>query len=181
MRGKIFRDMLIIGTLALGVAYAAAHKETVYETLGLVLPETPDKHDTSRAATTQMTHLTGSVVSIPKSTTDGQFWTHARVNGGTVHFLVDTGASAVALTVDDAKRAGIKTDRLKYNVPIATAGGENRAAYVTIEQISVGAVTIRDVRALVVPEGLSTSLLGMTFLGELQKVEATPNALILRL
>ena len=123
----------------------------------------------------------GSVVSIPKSRRDGQFWTDARVNSGHVKFLVDTGASAVALTLNDAKKAGIRTHELNYNVPISTAGGKNMAAYVDLKSISVGAITLRNVRALVVPEGLDTSLLGMTYLGQLQKVEATPNALLLRL
>ena len=85
------------------------------------------------------------------------------------------------MTPEDARKAGIKLDKLDYNVPISTAGGENVAAYVTLKSISVGAVTVRNVKALVVPEGLSTSLLGMTYLGQLQKVEATPTSLILRL
>jgi len=123
----------------------------------------------------------GTVVSIPKSKSDGQFWTDARVNSGYVKFLVDTGASAVALTLDDAKKSGIRTHDLEYDVPVSTAGGTNMAAYVELKSISVGAITIRNVDALIIPEGLNTSLLGMTYLGELQKVEATPNALLLRL
>jgi len=73
----------------------------------------------------------------------------------------------VALTLNDAKKAGIRTRDLQYNVPISTAGGRNMAAYVDLRSISIGAITLRNVRALVVPEGLNTSLLGMTYLGQL--------------
>lgn len=183
MSGNILRDSVIIGALAIGVAMAAANREDIYDKLGITPPPPTEKVTilTTPHEAETMRPLSGAAVSIPKSKADGQFWTNARVNSGHVKFLVDTGASSVALTPEDARRAGIRLNQLEYNVPIATAGGENVAAYVTLKSISIGAVTIRNVRALVVPEGLNTSLLGMTFLGELQKVEATPNALILRL
>jgi len=123
----------------------------------------------------------GSTVTLRKDQASGQFFTHARVNSGRVHFLVDTGASSVALTLNDAKKIGIKPRDLNYNVPISTAGGRNYAAIVTLDSISVGAITIRNVQAFVVPKGLEISLLGMTYLGELQKVEATRDTLFLRL
>lgn len=183
MHGNILRDSVIIGILAIGVAFAAANREDIYEKLGVELPNPSEKAATFTAPpkTETMRPLSGMAVSIPKSKVDGQFWTDARVNSGHIHFLVDTGASSVALTPEDARKAGIRTNELDYSVPISTAGGENVAAYVTLKSISIGAVTVRNVRALVVPEGLNTSLLGMTFLGQLQKVEATPHALILRL
>jgi len=121
-----------------------------------------------------------SVVTIPKNPQDGQFWTQARVNTGSIRFLVDTGAGMVALTERDAKKAGIKTGNLDYDVPISTAGGENMAARVTLDRISVGAITVKNVDALIVPEGLDISLLGMTYLGELQSVQANRNTMTLR-
>jgi aspartyl protease family protein len=121
-----------------------------------------------------------SVVTIPKNPQDGQFWTQARVNTGSIRFLVDTGAGMVALTETDAKKAGIKTRNLKYDVPISTAGGENMAARVTLDRVSVGAITVKNVDALIVPEGLDISLLGMTYLGELQSVQANRNSMTLR-
>jgi len=185
MSGTVLRDVIIIGGMAIGVAYAAANREAIYEKVGLT-PATSSQtqvepQQTPAAQQVAVTKLSGMAVSIPKSRSDGQFWTDAKVNSGIIRFLVDTGASSVALTPEDARKAGIRLNELKYNVPISTAGGENTAAYVTLKSISIGSVTVRNVRALVVPEGLSTSLLGMSYLGELQKVEATPNALILRL
>lgn len=186
MTNSILRDTTIVGILAVGVAMAAANREKIYEYAGLTPPEQRvEATETANAALQRppetVRTLSGVAVSIPKSKSDGQFWTDARVNNGVVNFLVDTGASAVALTPEDARRAGIRLHMLEYNVPISTAGGENVAAYVNLKSISIGNVTVRNVKALVVPEGLSTSLLGMSYLGELQKVEATPNALILRL
>lgn len=121
-----------------------------------------------------------SVVVLRKNPQDGQFWTNARVNTGTVRFLVDTGAGMVALTAQDARKAGIRTRDLDYDVPISTAGGENFAAQVTLDRISVGAITLKDVDALIVPKGLDISLLGMTYLGELQSVNTNKDTMTLR-
>lgn len=185
MGNTVLRDVIIIGAMGTALALAFANKEKLYAAAGITLPAAPALETVQAAPVAAVKAVPkghqGSVVSIPKSHSDGQFWTDARVNSGHVRFLVDTGASSVALTLNDAKKAGIRTRELNYNVPIATAGGRNMAAYVDLKSISVGAITLRNVRALVVPEGLNTSLLGMTYLGQLQKVEATPNALLLRL
>ena len=186
MANTLIRDVFLIGGMATLAALAMANRSVIYEKLGLSPQSAPaeavqpnaNEPDVQFQATNR---LQGTAVSIPKSKADGQYWTEARVNNGYVKFLVDTGASTVALTPEDARRAGIRLDQLTYDIPISTAGGENIAAAVTLKSVSIGAVSIRNVRAIVVPEGLSTSLLGMTYLGELQRVEATPNALILRL
>ncbi len=130
---------------------------------------------------TRKKQTSASVVMIPKDSRSGQYHYKGRVNSGYVDFLVDTGAGAVALTLADARKAGIKDRDLKYDVPISTAGGRNYAARVTIDQLALGGIMLRDVEALVVPKGLETSLLGMTWLGQLQEVKATSNALLLRL
>lgn len=181
MAGNIIRDVIIVGVMGVGVATAAANRETIYEYLDLKPQTSETSGPIAQETVNTVKPLKGMAVSIPKSKADGQFWTDARVNSGHVRFLVDTGASSVALTPEDARKAGIRLNNLTYDVRISTAGGENKAAYVTLKSISIGSVTVRNVRAIVVPEGLSTSLLGMTFLGELQKVEASPSALILRL
>ena len=185
MGNTVLRDVIIIGSLCFSLAMAAANKDKLYAMAGITLP---DQENSAPQAVTEPEQFkpvsvqqSGSVVSIPKSRRDGQFWTDARVNNGHVRFLIDTGASSVALTLNDAKKAGIRPRDLNYNVAVDTAGGRNMAAYVQLKSISVGAITLRNVKALVVPDGLSTSLLGMTYLGQLQKVEATPNALLLRL
>ena len=121
-----------------------------------------------------------SVVSIPKNSRTGQYHYKGRVNSGYIDFLVDTGASSVALTLTDARRAGVRDSDLRYDVPISTAGGRNYAARISLDQVALGGIILRDVDAFVVKDGLETSLLGMSWLGRLQEVKATPSALLLR-
>ena len=97
-----------------------------------------------------------------------------------MRFLVDTGASVVALTGEDAKRLGFDPQFLTSNVPVHTAGGETRAARIHLSSLSVGGARVEDVDAMVVQQGLTTSLLGMSYLGRLSRFEATPQALVLK-
>jgi aspartyl protease family protein len=84
------------------------------------------------------------------------------------------------LTQDDARRLGIEPQSLEYNAKVMTAAGPARAARVKLDSISVGEAQIRDVDALVIENGLNTSLLGMTYLGRLSQFEATQTAMIFR-
>jgi len=111
---------------------------------------------------------------------DGHFWAEAEVNGARVRFLVDTGATAVALTTTDALRLGFAPKDLDYSYTVTTASGPARAAAVKLASISVAGARVADVDALVIEKGLDTSLLGMTYLGRLSRFEATPSSLILR-
>jgi aspartyl protease family protein len=111
---------------------------------------------------------------------DGHYWAEADVNGHAVHFLVDTGASDVALTLDDARRLGFEPKTLVYGYQVTTAAGPVRAAKVNLASVAVSGAQVRDVDALVIEKGLKTSLLGMTYLGRLSRIEATPTSLILR-
>jgi len=88
--------------------------------------------------------------------------------------------SAVALTPVDAQRLGLDLASLHYDRPVVTANGQTKAAAVTLAHITVAGARVDDVNALVVREGLSTSLLGMSYLGRLSRFEATKTALILR-
>jgi aspartyl protease family protein len=123
--------------------------------------------------------LAGGDASVSKAP-DGHFWADADVDGHAVRFLVDTGASAVALTPDDARRLGIDPTGLNYNYAVSTANGQARAAQVKLASISVGGARVENVDAFVLDHGLETSLLGMTYLGRLSRFEATQNAMILR-
>ena len=111
---------------------------------------------------------------------DGHFWAEAEVNGREVRFLVDTGATDVALTADDARRLGVNLSSLTFDRDVSTAAGMSKAAHVDLDYVSVAGARVDHVSALVLQSGLSTSLLGMTYLGRLSKFEATQNALILR-
>jgi aspartyl protease family protein len=111
---------------------------------------------------------------------DGHYWAEAQVDGRWIHFLVDTGASTVALTRQDAQRLGFDLDNLVYDRPVSTANGKTLAAEVKLDRVSVAGARVDGVDALVVKDGLASSLLGMSYLGRLSRFEATPTALILR-
>lgn len=110
---------------------------------------------------------------------DGHYWAEALVDGRHVRFLVDTGATVVALTLDDARRLGLTKD-LVFDHAATTASGPVRAARVKLASVSVSGAKVADVDALVVEKGLQTSLLGMSYLGRLSRIEATPTAMVLR-
>jgi aspartyl protease family protein len=111
---------------------------------------------------------------------DGHYWADAEVNGEAVRFLVDTGATAVALTPADAQRLGIRLDQLKYDYTVGTAAGQTRAASVKLASVSVDGARIDNVAALVIEKGLDSSLLGMTYLGRLSSFQATRQSLFLQ-
>lgn len=109
--------------------------------------------------------LDGSLTVTLAKSANGHFEVNGRVNGARVHFLVDTGASSVVLSKEDAERAGIDTSSLAYNVPISTANGRATAASITIASLQIGDIQRENIRAMVTQEGLMTgSLLGMNFL-----------------
>jgi aspartyl protease family protein len=111
---------------------------------------------------------------------DGHFWADGEVNGAHVRFLVDTGATAVALTPQDAQRLGIDLSALHYGYSVMTAGGRARAAAVKLASVDVAGARLDDVDALVIEKGLDSSLLGMSYLGRLTSFQATRQALVLR-
>ena len=110
---------------------------------------------------------------------DGHFWANGQVDGAPVRFLVDTGASKVSLTLQDARRLGLDPSRLTYDQTVRTADGQSQAARVRLKSVSVNGARVADVDALVISEGLPASLLGMSYLGRLSRFEATRSSLVL--
>jgi aspartyl protease family protein len=111
---------------------------------------------------------------------NGDFDISARINGARVAMVLDTGASSVVLTRDDAKAAGLPLEVLSYTAIIDTANGRTHAAPVRLDRIAVGGLVERSVDALVAQPGqLKTSLLGMSFLNRLQSWEVRGDRLLL--
>lgn len=108
---------------------------------------------------------------------DGHFYADAMVNGAQVHFLIDTGASMVALTPADAQRAGIALPAER--VTARGAGGTIEVAPVVIERIAIGPLEARGVTGAVARE-LPVSLLGQSFLERVGRVEISGDTMILR-
>jgi aspartyl protease family protein len=95
--------------------------------------------------------------------------------------LLDTGASTVVLSANDARAIGIDTTKLRYVIPVDTANGKTLAARITIKSLAVGPIKLRRIEALVAGEGdLRESLLGMSFLNRLRSYEVTGDFLVLR-
>jgi aspartyl protease family protein len=110
----------------------------------------------------------------------GHYVASAEINGRAVDVLIDSGASLVALSFDDAQRAGIYVHDGDFTERAHTANGVARVAPVTLDRISIGDVSVSNVAATVSePGSLSTSLLGMSFLSRLQRVDMRPGVLIL--
>src|SRR4051812_16311632 len=113
----------------------------------------------------------GRTLSIPRDAR-GHFQTDGRIDGQRVEFMVDTGASVVALNEKSAARFGLRPSRSDYKATVNTANGIIKAAPTRIAMIDLGGVIVRDVDAMVLPdEALSENLLGLSFLSKLKRFE----------
>ncbi|WP_203294285.1 retropepsin-like aspartic protease family protein [Maricaulis parjimensis] len=110
---------------------------------------------------------------------DGHYYIDARVNGGLVTFLVDTGASMVALDLVDAQAAGIRTQSLEFDLPVQTAAGQAMAAPVIIPTLVLAGHRFENVPGVVI-QGGGRSLLGMSILNQFDGLEIRDDRLILR-
>ncbi|MEO0467005.1 MAG: TIGR02281 family clan AA aspartic protease [Pseudomonadota bacterium] len=171
---------LVIGGLIVGGAVWLVGDILAPRTQG---PETPVLAEVeapaSQPAPEQEFQLSATAAML-KLENDGHYWASAAVDGTAVRFMVDTGASTVALTYNDAQRIGIRLAPEDFRWTINTAGGEVMGASVRLDEISIGRVTVRNVEAMVLREGLTQSLLGMTFLSQLESYEFRRGHLIMR-
>lgn len=111
----------------------------------------------------------------------GHYHAEAEINGRRVNVLVDTGATMVALTYEDAGTLGLPVRDSDFTHRVSTANGFGRIAPVMIDRISIGDITVRNVRGAVMEPGkLGTTLLGMSFLGRLQRVDMRAGTLVLQ-
>ncbi len=114
-----------------------------------------------------------------KAGSRGHFVVEAEINGETLRFLVDTGASSIYLTPDDAAQLGWTPQRLTYSERYQAAGGEIRAAPITLRTLRIGQLELYDLPASVGESPGAISLLGMTFLKSLESYEVRGDTLIL--
>jgi aspartyl protease family protein len=109
----------------------------------------------------------GSGTQVFPADLQGHVYIDALVNGVPVHFLVDTGATLVSLTMNDARAAGLDPNGIAFTVRTSTANGPSEGAPVTLHDVRIGQMPIYDVRALV-HRNLGISLLGQSFLTRLR-------------
>ena len=111
-------------------------------------------------------------IEVPRSP-DGHYYLTLEINGAPVDFVVDTGASDIVLTQEDAARAGIASENLAFIGRAFTANGEVRTAPVRLEEIAVGGIVDHNVPASVNEGEMFSSLLGMAYLQRWDKIEIT--------
>ena len=110
----------------------------------------------------------------------GHFKVEGRVDGRRMDFMVDTGATVIAIPEREAARLGIHPARREYTAQISTANGTILAAPTQLAMVEVGNITVRNVRAVVMPDAaLSENLLGMSFLSRLRRFEMADGRLLL--
>lgn len=110
----------------------------------------------------------------------GHFQTDGRIDGQRIGFMVDTGASVVALNERSAAQIGVRPSRNAYTTVVSTANGKIKAARTQIAMIDIGGLIVRDVDAMVLPdEALSENLLGLSFLSKLKRFEFAGGKLVM--
>jgi len=132
-----------------------------------------------KAATETVALASGRSLDIPRDPR-GHFQTDGHIDGQRLNFLIDTGASLVALNEKSAARFGLRPSRSDYNATVTTANGAIKAARTRLAMIELGGLVVRDVDALVLPdEALSENLLGLSFLSKLKRFEYANGKLVL--
>lgn len=151
--------------LKAGVSQALDHN------LAQRLQEAPERKDDI--------HSPGQVTLEPSD--DGHFTATALINGRPVSVLIDTGASIVALSHEDAERVGVQVSPDDFTKRVQTANGIAKVAPILLESIKIGEITLYNIEAAVSEPGrLGTTLLGMTFIGRLSRAEMRGGVLILQ-
>ncbi|MGA2127163.1 MAG: TIGR02281 family clan AA aspartic protease [Xanthobacteraceae bacterium] len=172
-RGQLFQALeaavfwVVLGLLlAVGYSYRFELRDVGDRLLGELMPGRSMSH--------------GRTVEIAR-TRNGDFQVGTQVNGARIAMVLDTGASAVVLTQEAAKAAGLPLEVLSYTVSVDTANGRTHAAPVTLDRLSVGSLIERAVPALIAQPGqLKVSLLGMSFLNRLESWEVRADKLMMR-
>lgn len=172
---------VVLGGLAIGFFVEAPSSEVVKAPETTAKPPAeakPRRAPSSQSAQPAATARWGGETRLA-ARGDGHFYATALVNGQPIEFVVDTGASTVALTVDDARRAGLAVDTTRFDVVGTGASGPVRGHPVTIQRIAVDGREVRAIQGVVL-EGLEVSLLGQSYLSRMAEVRMSGGEMILR-
>jgi aspartyl protease family protein len=110
---------------------------------------------------------------------NGHFYVYAKVNGELVRFIVDTGASNVALTVEDARRVGLKFEPGEFQYVGEGASGPVRGKLVRLNRVDIEGKTVDDVSGVIL-EGSNLSLLGQSYLARMGEVQMVGDTMVLK-
>lgn len=172
--GPIILLLVTVVSVGLIAPHLSVHTEGAVGT-AVPLPATPAKAPAS-AESSHEAWLTGGTVLDRQS--DGHFYADANVNSHQTHFLVDTGASIVALTGTDAQAIGLTwadSDIVRIG---QGASGTVYGVPVRLDHVELGGFEADDVQAAIIPDGLSVSLLGQSFLSKLRGVRIDGDRMI---
>jgi aspartyl protease family protein len=146
--------------------------------VGLMMPGGRSSRSTAPEATST-TYSAVPVETRVRRSEAGHFYVHALVNGQLVRFVVDTGATTVALTPGDAERAGVKVDPSAFDVVGMGAGGPVRGQIVQLDSVNLDGKQVNHIRAMVI-DGADISLLGQNYLSQIRSVQMAGDEMILR-
>lgn len=156
----------LVGVLALGYAYRGELSDAGRRLQAELLPD--------HAIATSAHEM------VIAQDVDGQYSIAGAVNGTPVRFVIDTGASDVVLSPDDARRIGLDLNTLKFDHPYSTANGVGSGADYKAATLRAGAAQFSDVEVSVNHAPMGASLLGMTFLKRLESFEVKGGKMTLR-
>lgn len=134
--------------------------------------------DTSSSSASQSPQPLDGAIELQRNE-NGHFYADVDINGAQVHMLVDTGATGIALSREDARKAGIATSIGMNDVVGEGADGSIHGEYVTIDRMSLGGKSVDGMRAIVLNNG-EQSLLGQSFLAQFASVEMHGDTMTLR-
>ena len=142
-------------------------------------PAKPAQLTTAKAPTTSFAASDSDGITLNRAI-DGHFYAQGQADGAAVTFMVDTGASVVALTDKDAERLGHYTHPGELSVIGRGAGGEVSGKPVIIRRLAIGEIYADNVPAVIIPNGLHVSLLGQSFLSRIAHVTIADNRMTLK-
>jgi aspartyl protease family protein len=170
----VMRNLMILAAVLVGLGTYMAQVADKMSPAPASANASPQKAPVQTVA-----QASGRSLDIPRDAR-GHFQTDGRIDGQRVNFMIDTGASLVALNEKTAARFGLRPSRSDYNATVTTANGTIKAARTRLSMIELGGLVVRDVDAMVLPdEALSENLLGLSFLSKLKRFEYANGKMVL--
>jgi aspartyl protease family protein len=170
------RNRMILATAMFGFGVISAQiADQIVETTPALAMAVARKSGGTKPATLEI----GISITIP-SDARGYFMTDSHLDGQSVGFMVDTGASVVVFNEKSAALFGLRPTVADYNAAVSTANGMVNGARVRLARLDIGGIVVHDIDAIVLPDAfLKENLLGLSFLSKLKRFEFSRGKLVL--
>ena len=172
--------IIIVGAIV-GLMVPSGEKPRIVAVTTSTSPQAGESHILDRfgaSAQTSPTAVAGQGTTLDRSP-DGHFYADAQVNGMPVRFMVDTGATGVALSTEDAQRVGLQFFSSEFSAVGRGASGEVRGKIVTLDRVTLGGKSVEQVSGAIL-EGSEMSLLGQSFLSRMGTIEISGDRMVIR-